>query len=123
MDRSHNSSMDGGPRTAIRGTRGTFETRAGLGMAKEQSPIDPEDPAAHGDELPGSREPPRTLQKGEDKLWAIFCDIDEDRGGTLSKTEARSVQLFRVWHQACVSLRLQHNFWKHCSFLLYRWQK
>ena len=61
--------MDGGPRTAIRGTRGTFETRAGLGMAKEQSPIDPEDPAAHGDELPGSREPPRTLQKGEDKLW------------------------------------------------------
>ena len=33
------------------------------------------------------RPPPRPLESGEEKLWQIFCDIDEDDGGTLDKEE------------------------------------
>ena len=33
------------------------------------------------------RPPPRPLESGEEKLWEIFCDIDEDDGGTLDKEE------------------------------------
>ena len=33
------------------------------------------------------RSPPRPLQAGEGRIWAIFCSIDEDESGTLDRFE------------------------------------
>ena len=34
-----------------------------------------------------ARPPPRKLERGEWKIWNVFCEIDEDEGGTLDPME------------------------------------
>lgn len=70
--------------------RGTFET----GSAADRVEANEQEAQKNGGadtavelDLGAKRPPPRQLGAGENKVWEVFCDIDKNRNGSLSKVE------------------------------------